>query len=153
MSQATPQTSPHSGIGRKQRINPKVLQAAVLHAKHKDKPLLFPARSGRLSSRQIELVCGHCLAVAMLSQPPGTAALSFLLDQAVFGSQHMPAHFAAVTARKHFPTKMSNLRSNEACAATAVGSQRVPMRVWCSYVFANPAAGGFPLHRALAKQP
>ena len=70
----------------------------------------------------------------------------------------MPEHFAAVTTTKHFPTKMIKFRYNDASAAhracsSQVGSQRVPMRTWCSYVLAKPAPKGFRVHRDLAKQP
>ena len=120
--------------------------------------LLIATQSGRLSSRQINVPFLQCSAVATLAGLPGTAALSCLFDQGIIGSQHMPAYFAAVTTTKHLPTKMIKFCYNDASAAhpacsSQVGSQRVPMRVWCSYVLANPAAGGFPLHRALAKQP
>ena len=142
MSQASLQTSLHSGVARKQHINHKVLQAAVLHAKHKDKLVLFPARSGRLSSRQIDLSFGRCLAVAMRARLPGTAALSCLLDQGVFDSQPMPTHFAAVASREHFTTKMITFCHSDVCAAqgassSQVDSERVPVRMWCSYIFAT----------------
>ena len=93
--------------------------------------LLFPAQSGRVSSRLIDVAFGLPSAVATLARLPGTAVLSVLLDQGVFGSQPMPAHFAAAT-------------STDACAelrasASAVGSERVLLHVWCSYVFAKPA--------------
>ena len=40
-------------------------------------------------------------AVAPLARLPGTAALSCLLDHGVFGSQPLPADFAAVKSAEH----------------------------------------------------
>ena len=99
------------------------------------------------ASTQIEVAFRRCSAVAVLAPLPGTAALSFLLDQGVIGSQPMPAHFAAVTSTEHFTTKMIRFRYSDVCAAhrasfSQVGSERVPARVWCSYAF-PPAPGDF----------
>ena len=97
-----------------------------------------------LASTQIEVAFRRWSAVAVLARLPGTAALSFLLDQGVIGSQPMPAHFAAVTSTEHFTTKMIKFRHShsDVCAAhrassSQVGSERVLVRVWCSYVFAT----------------
>ena len=105
------------------------------------------------ASTQIEVAFRRWSAVASLARLPGTAALSRLLDQGVIGSQPMPAHFAAATSPEHFTTKMIIFRHTDACAAhrassSQVGSERVPVRVWCS-----PGTSRLNLHRASVPRP
>ena len=89
--------------------------------------LLSPAQSGRLYSKQICLALGGSSAVAAVA---GTTALNFLADQAVFGNQPVPRHFAAVPSTKRCTVGLIKpCKSDRSAVHRAVSSVRIPVSV------------------------
>ena len=63
----------------------------------------------------------------MLARLPGTAALSFLLDQGVFRSQRLPLHCAFVSSTKQCARAVTLVkpRHSDACAVLSASSTTV----------------------------
>ena len=111
------------------------------HGETRKRASLCPAQSGRLYSREISFVLGLCSECVMLAAS-WNEALNCLVDQAVFGNQPVPRHFAAVKSTKHCTVSLMKPRKSE-CSAVhrAVSFVRVLVRVLPRWTLSK-----FPVH-------